>query len=440
MSTNKGFYFEGAPPPADQNPNGPLELHPPAPTGDNGWYTGTVPVGVVGPQGVPVQVSVDGGPFQSPGADDSVTVTGDGVHVVDARAATGETDRIVVPIDTTPPSVVFATPAAGAVYEPGSSHPAGYQCVDGGSGATACSGTVAVGAPISTTPGSKTFSVTTRDRAGNTATRSVTYSVAYRKILFSSTRSGLGDIYAIAQDGSGLTRLTSDPAPDVEPSWSPDGTRIAFASRRSSVALDVYVMDADGSHVQRLTTAKGDDTAPAWSPDGSKIAFVSSRDGNAEIYVMNPDGSGQTRLTSDKNDDASPTWSPDGSKLAFSRGTALASDLYSMNANGSGATRVVKDGWDPDWSTTGKIAFRRSLVGPFVWEIFSMNANGTAVTRLTSVRGPDLDPAWSGDGAKIVFTSGRDGVLNSELYVMNADGSNQTRLTTRSGLDRTPDW
>ena len=233
MSTNKGFYFEGAPPPAGQN--GPLQLHPPAPTGDNGWYTGTVPVGVVGPPGIPVQVSVDGGPFQSPGADNSVTVTGDGVHVVDARAATGETDRVVVPIDTTPPNVVFATPAGGAVYEPGSSHPAAYQCVDGGSGATTCSGTVAVGTPISTTPGSKTFSVTTRDRAGNTATRSVTYSVAYRKILFSSTRSGLGDIYAIAQDGSGLTRLTSDPPPTSSPRGRPTapGSRSPAAARRS---------------------------------------------------------------------------------------------------------------------------------------------------------------------------------------------------------------
>jgi Tol biopolymer transport system component len=387
-----------------------------------------------------VQVSVDGGPFQSPGADNRVTVSGDGVHVVDARAATGETDRIVVPIDTAPPDVVFATPTGGAVYEPGSTHPAAYQCVDGGSGATACTGTSAVGTPISTTPGPKTFTVTTRDRAGNTATRSVTYNVAYRKIVFSSTRSGLGDIYAIAQDGSGLTRLTTDPAPDVEPAWSPDGTRIAFASRRSSLALDVYVMNVDGSNVQRLTTAAGEDTAPAWSPDGSRIAFVSSRDGNAEIYVMNADGSGQTRLTSDKKDDASPSWSPDGSKLAFSRGTVAASDIYTMNANGSGVTRVVTDGWDPDWSTTGKIAFRRSLVGPFVWEIFSMNANGTAVTRLTNERGPDLDPAWSSDGAKIVFTTGRDGPLNSELYVMDADGSHQTRLTTRSGLDRMPDW
>jgi Tol biopolymer transport system component len=440
VSTNKGFYFDGAALPPDTTPDGPLELEPPAPNGDNGWFTGAVVVSVAGPEGVPVQVSVDGGPYQDPGADNAVTVSGDGVHVLSARAATGETDTVLVPIDGTPPEIAFGTPAAGATYQPGASLPAAYECVDRGSGATSCAGTVAVGTPISTTLGPKTFTVTTRDRAGNETSRTINYTVAYRKILFSSTRSGFGDIYAINSDGTGLTRLTNEVAPDEEPAWSPDGSQIAFASRRSGLDQDIFVMNADGSNVRQLTTARGDDTAPAWAPDGSRIVFRSSRDGNFEIYAMNADGSDQTRLTDNRKEDLSPTWSPDGSKIAWSRGNFAKADVYVMDADGSHSARIARDASDPDWGVHGKIVFTRSLVGPFVWEIYSMNANGSGMTRLTSVRGRDFDPAWSSDGQKIVFSSGRNHPVNLELYLMNGDGSGQTRVTASPGLDRTPDW
>ena len=92
---------------------------------------------------------------------------------------------------------------------------------------------------------------------------------------------------------------------------------------------------------------------------------------------MNADGTGQTRLTNHSRADTSPSWSPDGSKIVFSRNTGSISEIYVMNANGSGATRIATDGWDPDWGSNGKIAFTRSLVGAFVWEVFTMNANGT---------------------------------------------------------------
>ena len=135
------------------------------------------------------------------------------------------------------------------------------------------------------------------------------------------------EIYVSDADGSNETRLTYNPAHDSYPSWSPDGSKIAFQSRRDGTQ-EIYVMDADGSNQTRLTTNNdafsaipaglppptgGWDTstaffssrytkrnefvAPAWSPDGGKIAFVSTRDPNFEIYVMDADGSNQIRLT-----------------------------------------------------------------------------------------------------------------------------------------------
>ena len=99
-------------------------------------------------------------------------------------------------------------------------------------------------------------------------------------------------------DGSNQTRLTSDSADDFEPAWSPDGTKIAFASYRDLGPPQIYVMNADGSAQTRISTSTAwADSQPAWSPDGTKIAFVTNRDGNSEIYVMNPNGSGLVNLT-----------------------------------------------------------------------------------------------------------------------------------------------
>src|SRR5262249_17792051 len=93
------------------------------------------------------------------------------------------------------------------------------------------------------------------------------------------------------------------------PSWSPGGREIAFASTRDG-NNNVYVMNADGSNQSRLTTNAADDWYPSWSPDGSKLAFTSNRDGNTETYVMNTDGSGQTRVTFNGAIDGAPNWQP----------------------------------------------------------------------------------------------------------------------------------
>src|SRR5438128_9688134 len=94
--------------------------------------------------------------------------------------------------------------------------------------------------------------------------------------------------------------------------------QIAFTSLRDGNE-EIYVTNADGSGVTRLTNNPASDVAPAWSPDGSKILFGTNRDGNGEVYVMNADGSGPLNLSnnpaSENPDWTSPAWSPDGSKI-----------------------------------------------------------------------------------------------------------------------------
>ena len=171
-------------------------------------------------------------------------------------------------------------------------------------------------------------------------------------IAFVSARDGNQEIYVMNADGSGVSRLTNTPATDIDPAWSPDGRRIAFASDGDGThrIYDIYVMNADGSGVTRLTNDPVTAWGPAWSPDGTKIAFESYRDGNGEIYVMNPDGSAVTNLTHDPADDAWPAWSPDGAKIAFAReNESYKDEIYVMSPDGSGVTRLSDSGREPAW-------------------------------------------------------------------------------------------
>lgn len=261
------------------------------------------------------------------------------------------------------------------------------------------------------------------------------------KIVFMSTRdNGLEKIYTMDLNGSNQTRLTNNNASDFYPSWSPDGTRIAFTSNRDG-DFEIYVMNADGSAQTRLTNSTGIDYDPTWSPDGSKIAFTSARDGNFEIYVMNADGSSPIRLTNSPARDVTPSWSPDGTKIAFASDRDGNFEIYAMSPNGSNQARLTNTpGEDstPTWSPdSAKIAFQSARDGNF--EIYVMNADGSGQTRLTNTTTNQYEPAWSIDGLKIAFTSDRDG--NFEIYTMNAaNGSNPVRMTNNTAKDGMADY
>jgi TolB protein len=186
------------------------------------------------------------------------------------------------------------------------------------------------------------------------------------KIAFQRVRNGNPDIYVINQDGTGLTRLTTSPQFDSSPAWSPDGTRIAFNKNPSEEPsiTKIYVMKAARASAtnrpQRLTNSGlgVEEGPPAWSPNGTRIAFASDQSGDFELYTIRADGSGQIQLTNSSGG-GSPAWSPDGTKIVFSRlrGSARMSvGIYVMKAAPESETNRPKwlagnriDSLSPDW-------------------------------------------------------------------------------------------
>lgn len=173
------------------------------------------------------------------------------------------------------------------------------------------------------------------------------------------------DIYTANADGTDPTRLTFEQV-DHNPVWSPDGTRIAYVHGWDD--QQIWVMNVDGSDPHQLTDRKGPNLFPSWSPDGTKIAFVSFDGSNSDIYVMNADGSDIRRLTDDSAHEDQPAWSPDGRRIAFTSEGAGDPGIYAMSPDRTGVTQLLHD---PDpanlgfaWSPDGKKMAVVSIRGP----------------------------------------------------------------------------
>jgi len=241
-----------------------------------------------------------------------------------------------------------------------------------------------------------------------------------------------------SQVGARNEQLTTNPYPDYDPSWSPDGTKIAYVGHADAWYRHIWVMNNDGSGKTQLTSGSVVDSSPAYSPDGTKIAFQrwGFRGDRFDIVIMNADGSGVTRKTFNglpgktEGTYEQPMWSEDGTKLIFHYGEGTTGSpktaywICVMPVSGTDTDIVTRGRGGQPMFCKGdtKILFNTDPTAGLK-RIALMNADGTGRQNLTE--GPnDTMPHMSSTTNRILFNR------NGDLYSITEDGTNLFRVTS----------
>lgn len=226
--------------------------------------------------------------------------------------------------------------------------------------------------------------------------------------------------------------------------WSPDGAQFV-----SELRGDLFVGQREGRRIRPLVIGAAWEMMPTWSPDGSQIAYVArhERTGLGNLYLINVDGSDRRLLLDTDGAAAAPDWSPDGTRIAFHVRAPSTSGIYTIQPNGSGLTRLTEQlDIQPNWSPDGtQIVFSALEFHEFCPRdrstIHVMAANGSNRRQLPFILGyggcgRSYHPRWSPDGQWIAFESERNG--SRAVVLMRPDGSDARTVSHYPG--RQPEW
>lgn len=261
--------------------------------------------------------------------------------------------------------------------------------------------------------------------------------IAKYKLAFTKWDGNKHSIWTVNLDGTNQQFLLDYAA---SPSWSPDGTQLAFYGEQGidhqastgNGTDGIWTMGANGENPTQLLP-EGSGHVVTWSPDGEIIAFDATHGSpSRRVYFVNPEGASQAFETLGEH----PSFSPDGKQIVV-KVCRPNCGLWIQNPDDSNPRQLTNEGSDglPAWSPDGKkIAFSRNVDGNV--DIYTINTDGSNLQRLTTVTGNDSVPAWTPDSQQIVFRSTRNNVW--QIFIMHTNGTNQRMIVDK--VNASDEW
>jgi TolB protein len=240
-------------------------------------------------------------------------------------------------------------------------------------------------------------------------------------------------------DGYGPQAVRWSAEPIISPTWSPDGTRLAYVSFENKKPI-VYVQSLLTGQNRAVASYWGSNSAPAWSPDGKTLAVVLTKDGSSQIYFINPDAKGEPRrMTHSSAIDTEPNFSPDGELMIFTSDRGGTPQIYGMPAKGGEPRRLTFEGTynvSPRFSPDGKsFTFIQRNGGRFNVAVQDFATRQVQVLTDGSL---DESPSYAPNGRMILYATEVKG--RGMLSAVSSDGRVKQRLTADAGDVREPAW
>jgi TolB protein len=239
-------------------------------------------------------------------------------------------------------------------------------------------------------------------------------------------------------DGNAPQAVVTSNEPLLSPSWSPDGTRIAYVSLENRKPV-VYIQSLATGQRQVLANFRGSNSAPAWSPDGRKLIVTLTKDGGSQLFLINADGSGVQRLLSSPGIDTEASFAPDGLSLLFTSDRGGTPQVYRLNLATNAIERLTFEGnynVSPRATPDGKgFVFVRRDGGRF---LLGIQDYATRQVQLLTAGPLDESPSVAPNSKLIIYAAQNGG--RGILAAVSSDGRVKQRLVSPAADVREPAW